>query len=69
MKNVQIRNMKIMKMYGTAGLFTLMTIVILKYFETQSQKKISFKYFERESNCCYYHSTADFFFFVNRTAE
>ena len=52
MKNVQTAHMKMMKMYGTAGLFTVMTIVILKYFETQSQKKFSFQYFERESNCC-----------------
>ena len=49
MKNVQMHDMKIMKMYGTAGLFTVMTIVILKYFKTQSQKKI---YFQWESNCC-----------------
>ena len=49
MKNVQTAHMKIMKMYGTAGLFTEMTIVIIKTFEAQSQKKI---YFQWESNCC-----------------
>ena len=38
MKNVQMTDIKIMKMYGTAGLFTLRTIVILKKIETQSQK-------------------------------
>ena len=41
--------MKIMKTYGTARLFNVMTIVILKTFETQSQKKF---YFQWESNCC-----------------
>ena len=40
MKNVQMTDMKVMKMYGTAGLLTLRTIVILKNFETQSQKQI-----------------------------
>ena len=40
MKNVQMTQMKVMKMYGTAGLFTVRTIMILKNFETQSQKKI-----------------------------
>ena len=40
MKNVQMTHIKVMKMYGTARLFTLRTIVILKNFETQSQKKI-----------------------------
>ena len=39
MKNVQMTHIKVMKMYGTARLFTLRTIVILKNFETQSQKK------------------------------
>jgi len=37
MKNVQMIQMKVMKMYGTARLFTLRTIVILKNFKTQSQ--------------------------------
>ena len=49
MKNVQTAHMKMMKTYGTAGLFTVMTIVILKTFETQSQKTF---YFHWESNCC-----------------
>ena len=40
MENVQTTHMKVMKMYGNAGLFTGRTIVILKNFETQSQKQI-----------------------------
>ena len=63
MKNVQMHDMKIMKMYGTAGLFTVMTIVILKYFKTQSQKKI---YFQWESNCC---CSDDFFNFRRITIK
>jgi len=38
MKNVQMTHMKVMKMNGTAGLFTLRTIVILRNFETQSHE-------------------------------
>jgi uncharacterized metal-binding protein len=43
MKNVQTTQMKVMKMYGTAGLFTVRTIVISKNFETQSQRWCSYK--------------------------
>ena len=47
MKNVQMTHMKVMKMYGTSGLFTVRTILILKNFETQSNKLHELKKIKR----------------------
>ena len=60
MKNVQRTHIKIIKMYDTAGLFTLMTIVILIFFKTQSQKKSATSTL-RGNRTAATAATADFF--------